>query len=131
MSINISPSRSQASARSITEMGNLNHRAGQGSPMVNLYNRRELDQNRCIAEMVGGPENIYSANTRESYSHKDVQNNPIFSRFSRSPMGHLGTEVPARASGGGCSGGEQVEDISRGDPSENKMSKKPNSQLFC
>ena len=102
MSINISPSRSQASAQSITEMGYLNHGAGRGSPMVNLYNRRELDQNLCIAEMAEGPEDIYSANTRESYSHKDDQNNPSFSRFSCSPMGHLGTEVPAQASGDGC-----------------------------
>jgi len=123
VSINISSSHSQASARSITEMGNLNQRAGRGLPVVNLYNGTELDQNLCIAEMAGGPEDIYSANTRERYSHKDSQNNPIFSRFSCSPVSHLGTEVPAEASGDGCSRGAQVEDTSQGDLSENKISK--------
>lgn len=123
MSINISPSRSQASARSITEMGNLNHGAGRGSPMVNLYNGKELDQNPRTAEMAGGPEDICSANARESYSHKDAQNNPVSSRPSRRPVGHLGTEVPAGASGDGCSGGGQVGDTSRGDLSENERSK--------
>lgn len=123
MSINISPSCSQASARSITEMANLNHGAGRGSHVVNLANRRELDQNLRIAEKAGGPEDVYGANTRESCSHKDAQNSPIFSNFSHSPMSQLGTELPARVSGDGCFRGVQVEDTSRGDPSENKMSK--------
>lgn len=100
-------------------MANLNHGAGRGSHVVNLYNRRELDQNLRIAEKAGGPQDIYT----ESYSHKDVQNSPVFSSFSHSPTGQLGTEVPARVSGHGCTGGVQVEDASRGDPSENKMGK--------
>lgn len=74
-------------------MGNLNHRAGWGPPMVNLYNGRELDQNLCIVEMAGGPVDLYSENTRESCSHKDFQNDPISSRLSCSPMSYHGTEV--------------------------------------
>lgn len=74
-------------------MGNLNHGAGQGSPIVNLCNGRELDQNSCIAEMAGAPEDIYSANTRESCFHKDAQSNPVSSKLPSRHVCHHGTEV--------------------------------------